>query len=82
MDGDLYQSTVDVLYHLYDKVSLNGFVIVDDWFDFPAKTACEDFFKAHHINPTIIPIDTMAIYWQKTEEVTIQYDRYKSKSFV
>ena len=44
LDGDLYQSTVDVLYTLYDHLSVGGYVIMDDWNGFPSKTACEHFF--------------------------------------
>jgi hypothetical protein len=28
--GDTYESTVEVLYNLYDKLSIGGFVIMDD----------------------------------------------------
>ena len=28
--GDMYESTVDVLYNLYDKLSIGGYVIMDD----------------------------------------------------
>ena len=41
----MYESTVDVLYNLYDKLAIGGYVIIDDWFGFPARTACEDFFE-------------------------------------
>ncbi len=37
LDGDIYQSTVDVLYHMYDKVSVGGYVIIGEFccvFDF------------------------------------------------
>ena len=71
LDGDMYESTVDVLYHLYDKLSVGGYVIMDDWFGFPSKVACEDFFQVHNIHPTIVPIDDLAAYWQKTEQVEI-----------
>ena len=81
MDGDMYQSTVDVLYNLYDKVEINGYVIIDDWYGFPAKDACMDFFKVHEINPSIVSIDRIAAYFQKTKHVTIQYWRYKNKKF-
>jgi hypothetical protein len=30
LKGDMYESTVDVLYNLYDKLSIGGFVIMDD----------------------------------------------------
>jgi O-methyltransferase len=81
LDGDMYESTVDVLYHLYEKLQIGGYVIIDDWFGFPAKTACEDFFQAHGISPEVIPIDNIAAYWKKTEEVEIQYWRYEQSTF-
>lgn len=83
LDGDIYESTADVLYHMYDKLSLGGILILDDWFDFPAQQACLDFFKVHKINPKIIPIDKFSVYWVKDEEVkTIQFWRYQQKNFV
>ena len=56
-------------------------VIIDDWFGFPARTACEDFFKVHGINPNIIAIDNLAVFWMKTEEVTVQHWRYEQSKF-
>ena len=81
LDGDISQSTVDVLYHLYDRVSVGGYVIVDDWFGFPAKQACIDFFQAHNTHPIVIPIDNNAAFWQITQIVSIQYWRYRNKTF-
>lgn len=81
LDGDMYESTVDVLYNLYDKLSIGGYVIMDDWFGFPSKTACEDFFRVHGIQPEIIPIDNFSAYWKKTEEVEIQFWRYEQNNF-
>ena len=55
---------------------------MDDWFDyFPSKTACEDFFAVHGIKPEIIPIDKLAAYWKKTEDVQVQYWRYEQSNF-
>ena len=31
LDGGIYESTVDVLYTMYDKLSVGGYVIMDDW---------------------------------------------------
>ena len=64
----MYQSTVDVLYNMYDKLSIGGFVIMDDWTGYPSKRACEDFFETHGIKPEIHKIDQLAAYWKKTEE--------------
>jgi 8-demethyl-8-(2,3-dimethoxy-alpha-L-rhamnosyl)tetracenomycin-C 4'-O-methyltransferase len=89
LDGDIYESTVDVLYHLYDKVVIGGFIIIDDWnkddnnppTPFPAKIACLDFFKVHNMSVEIISIDPIAIYWRKNENIEIQYWRYEQKKF-
>jgi hypothetical protein len=81
LDGDMYESTVDVLYNLYDKLSIGGYVIMDDWFGFPSRTACEDFFSAHGFQPKIIAIDKISAYWKKTEQVDIQYWRYQQNKF-
>ena len=35
LDGDLYESTMDALVNLYSKLSPGGYVIVDDYGDFP-----------------------------------------------
>ena len=77
----MYESTVDVLYNLYNKLSIEGYVIMDDWFGFPSRTACLDFFEVHGIHPTIIPIDKLSAYWKKTENVDIQYWRYQTLDF-
>ena len=77
----MYESTVDVLYNLYDKLSVGGYVIMDDWFGFPSKDACEDFFEVHEISPEIIPVDNLSVYWKKTKEVDIQYWRYEQNKF-
>jgi len=81
LDGDMYESTVDVLYHMYDKLSVGGYVIMDDWTGFPSEDACRDFFKVHGINPEIKKIDEKGAYWQKTEDVSIQYWRYNQSKF-
>lgn len=81
LDGDMYESTVDVLYHLYEKLSIGGYVIMDDWNGFPSRIACLDFFKAHDISPEIVPIDSLSIYWKKTEQIKVQYWRYEQMQF-
>ena len=54
---------------------------MDDWFGFPSKTACEDFFEVHGIQPNIVSIDQLSAYWKKTEEVDIQFWRYEQNKF-
>lgn len=89
LDGDMYESTVDVLYHMYPKLGVGSYVIVDDWIDlngqdFPAKTACEDFFAVHGLAPTIVRTDGCSVYWRVEQPLArerLQYWRYQQKKF-
>lgn len=67
LDGDLYESTMDALNNLYPKLSIGGYVIVDDY---GASAACvqaiQDFRKKHKITETMIEIDlSKAVYWKR-----------------
>ena len=66
LDGDLYESTMLALEHLYPKLSKKGFIIIDDYnaFDF-CKKAVIDYRNKMNIQSSIIPIDKEAIYWRK-----------------
>jgi O-methyltransferase/8-demethyl-8-(2,3-dimethoxy-alpha-L-rhamnosyl)tetracenomycin-C 4'-O-methyltransferase len=66
LDGDMYQSTMDGLENLYDKVSPGGFVIVDDYGCVAGcKAAVTDFRQARGITDAIIDIDGWGIFWRK-----------------
>ncbi|MGY4531947.1 hypothetical protein ACVW0Y_001063 [Pseudomonas sp. TE3786] len=68
LDGDMYESTMDGLVSLYPKLSQNGYVIVDDYHVVPAcKLAVHDYFASLGINPPLIEIDGVGVYWKKTE---------------
>ena len=67
LDGDLYESTIDALRALYDKVSVGGFVIVDDYGIFPCcREAVADFRAARGIVDPIEPIDGSGVFWRRT----------------
>ena len=66
LDGDLYESTIQALDALYDKVSPRGYVIVDDYLTFDAcRLAVEDFRRARGIQEPIVTIDAGGVYWQR-----------------
>lgn len=68
LDGDLYESTMDTLVHMYPKVSSGGYVIIDDYGDIPAcRQAVLDYRAQHGIAEEIIPIDACGVFWQKQE---------------
>lgn len=65
LDGDLYESTMDGLNNLYDKVSNGGFIIVDDYALPTCKAAIHDFRQQRNIKEPLIPIDNISVYWRK-----------------
>jgi O-methyltransferase len=68
LDGDLYESTIDALRHLYPKLSIGGFVIIDDYGAVSAcKAAVEDFRSEHNITDKLEPIDWSGVFWQRSQ---------------
>lgn len=67
LDGDLYESTMDGLNNLYPKLSVGGYLIVDDYGAVPAcKRAVEDYRRAHNIEDPMSVIDWGGVYWQRS----------------
>lgn len=67
LDGDLYESTIDGLKHLYPKLSPGGYCIVDDYNEIPAcKQAVADYRAQHGIRDEIVPIDWSGVFWRKS----------------
>lgn len=92
MDGDMYESTIDILYNLYDLVDVGGYIIVDDfgWMHnrthayWGARHAVMDFRTLHGIEDdshTMVDIDGSAAFWRKARAVTLQRERYPSKVY-
>lgn len=67
LDGDMYESTIDPLTHLFDKIPPGGWVIIDDYFIPACKAAVTDFLAARGVRPEIHEIDGMGVYFQKTD---------------
>ena len=67
LDGDMYCSTYEALDALYDKVSIGGFIIIDDWGTKlgACKKAINDFFIKRNLNYKIIEIDWCGAFFQK-----------------
>jgi O-methyltransferase len=68
LDGDMYESTMDGLTSLYPKLSVGGYLIVDDYGALPAcAQAVEDYRKKHNITDPITVIDWAGVFWQRTK---------------
>jgi O-methyltransferase len=66
LDGDMYESTMDVLNHLYWRVSDGGYVIVDDYGALKnCKAAVDDFRKRHNIIDPVHQVDWTGVYWRR-----------------
>jgi O-methyltransferase len=69
IDGDMYESTMDALRHLYPKLSPGGFVIVDDYGLIPnCKLAVDDYRRDHDIFEELQMVEDherSCVYWEK-----------------
>lgn len=66
MDGDMYSSTMQTLDALYSKVSVGGYVIVDDYILKGCQQAIHDFREREGITDAMQDVDGAAVYWKKT----------------
>jgi Macrocin-O-methyltransferase (TylF) len=68
LDGDMYESTIDALSSLYPKVSIAGYIIIDDYKVVPGcRQAVEDYRKSNGITEPIREIDWAGVYWQRLQ---------------
>ena len=71
LDGDMYESTILALDSLYPRVSVGGYVIVDDYHVVQGcRMAINEFIAKKRLAPEIREIDGVGVYWQKTEKGT------------
>jgi hypothetical protein len=66
LDGDYYESTMDVLTNLYDKVSPGGWILVDDYTSIKScRKAVDDFREEKGIVEPMWSVDWSGVYWIK-----------------
>lgn len=70
LDGDMYESTMDSLTYLYPKLSLCGYIIIDDYFAPACRKAVEDYRNKNGITDKIHTIDWSGVFWKKTKTCT------------
>ena len=68
LDGDYYESTMDSLVNLYDKLSIGGYAIIDDYGE-DSWTYCEkavnDYRRDHGVIEPMIRVDKSCYYWRR-----------------
>ena len=66
LDGDLYESTIQVLEGFYSRLSPGGFCIIDDYGAMPScRSAVEDFRRRREIAEPLVDIDGKGVLWRK-----------------
>jgi len=66
LDGDMYESTMDALRPLYPRLSVGGYLIVDDYGIVPGcKQAVDEYRGEHGITEPIVDIDGWGVYWRR-----------------
>lgn len=69
LDGDMYESTMDSLKALYPRLSVGGFLLVDDYGCFEAcRAAVTDYRAAHGIDEQIEKTDWTEAWWRKEHD--------------
>jgi hypothetical protein len=69
LDGDFYESTRDALINLYDKLSVGGYVIIDDYGEDSwtyCRQAVDEFRQQRGIGDPLIRVDKPCSYWRKS----------------
>lgn len=69
LDGDMYESTINALDNLFPKVSVGGFVIVDDYhYAASCRKAVDSYRERLGITDPIHTIDQFGVYWRNTRQ--------------
>lgn len=66
LDGDMYESTMQALESLYDRLSPGGFVIIDDYWLEPCAKAVNDFRGGRSITDELMDIDGRGVFWRRS----------------
>jgi O-methyltransferase len=65
-DGDMYESTMQILTYLYPKLSVGGYCIVDDYGAVRrCRQATDDYRGQHGISESLEWIDWTGVFWRR-----------------
>lgn len=69
LDGDYYESTRDALINLYDRLSIGGYMIIDDYGEESwtyCKKAVDEFRAQRNILDPLVKVDSKCFYWKRS----------------
>ena len=62
----MYESTMDALTNLYDRLTPGGYAIIDDYGALNScRRAVHDFLGQRGLSPEITPVDSSCVWWRK-----------------
>jgi O-methyltransferase len=65
LDGDMYESTIVALEALYPRLSVGGYLIVDDYVLPGCRRAVDDFRRDHGVTEPLEEIDWTGVFWRR-----------------
>jgi hypothetical protein len=68
LDGDYYESTMDALTNLYDKLAIGGYAIIDDYGENTwtyCRKAVDDFRRERGIDEPVQRVDSKCYFWRR-----------------
>lgn len=68
LDGDYYDSTMDALVSLYERLSPGGYVVVDDYGEEMwtyCRQAVDDFRRTRGVTGELTRVDSKCYFWQR-----------------
>jgi hypothetical protein len=66
LDGDMYESTIDGIANLYPRLSVGGWVIVDDYKTIePCRRAIDDYRAQNGIDEPLVDGDWQSVMWRR-----------------
>jgi O-methyltransferase len=66
IDGDMYGSTMDSLDALYPRLSVGGYLIVDDYWLPNCQAAVDEYRRKHGITDRLFRPDRAIAYWRRS----------------
>lgn len=77
LDADMYEGTIEALENLYDKLSIGGYCIIDDWQGVQGCTKAVEYFREKNeindimipcqVKPSVTGMHPASHFWQKTK---------------
>lgn len=78
LDADMYESTMDVLFNIFEFIPIGGIIVFDDFFTVPEESqAAVQFWELHGLEENFHDIDGSGVWWRKSANPPVRWDWYE-----